>query len=179
MSHPGAYAATETLRDGTSVTVRALRADDRERMARAIRGLERESVYLRLFSYRDELTEAGLERVMRFDPDAEVVLVATVGAGDAETIVGSGRYVVADRAATPRTAEIAFVVEEDYQGQGLGGCLLRHLAAVARAQGIAAFAAEVLAGNPGMLRVFARAGLPMTTRREGGVVHVELALAPG
>ena len=66
------YTAAETLRNGLVVTIRALRRDDRERMATAIRHLDRQSIYLRLFSYRTELTEAGLDRVMRFDPDREV-----------------------------------------------------------------------------------------------------------
>jgi GNAT superfamily N-acetyltransferase len=176
MIDPRTYAATESLKDGTAVTVRALRADDRERMARAVRGLERESIYFRLFSYRNELTEAGLDRIMRFDPDREVALVATIGTGADETIVGAGRYVVDDAQATPRAAEIAFMVEEDYQGRGLASRLLRHLVHVARGRNVALFTAEVLAENTGMLRVFERSGLPMTTRRELGVVHVALAL---
>jgi RimJ/RimL family protein N-acetyltransferase len=176
MLDPSSYVAAETLKNGAAVTIRALRADDRERIARAIRGLERESIYFRLFSYRNELTEAALDRVMRFDPVAEVVLVATVGTAAEEAIIGSCRYIVDDPQAAPRTAEIAFMVEEDYHGQGLAGRLLRHLAQVAREQRIAAFTAEVLAENKGMQRVFERSGLPMTMRREGGVVHVTLAL---
>ena len=55
------YVAHETLRNGTPVTIRAFRADDRERIAAAVRQLDRESIYTRLFSYRKELTEAGLD----------------------------------------------------------------------------------------------------------------------
>jgi RimJ/RimL family protein N-acetyltransferase len=166
------YVATETLKGGLTATVRALRADDRERVARAVRGLDRESIYYRLFSYRSDLTDAALDRIMRFDPDREVVLVVTCGTGEAETVIGSGRYVVG----APGTAEVAFVVEEDYQGRGIARCLLRHLAKVARANGIAAFEADVLADNKSMQAVFARCGWPMRTRREGDAVHVELAL---
>ncbi|HTP98715.1 MAG TPA: GNAT family N-acetyltransferase, partial [Casimicrobiaceae bacterium] len=79
MTDPRDYAAVETLKGGLTVTIRALRPDDRERMAQAVRGLDRESIYFRLFSYRKELTQAALDRIMRFDPDSEVVLVATTG----------------------------------------------------------------------------------------------------
>lgn len=166
------YVAAETLKGGLAATVRALRPDDRERVARAVRGLERQSIYYRLFSYRNELTEAGLDRIMRFDPELEVVLLMTVGEVDGERVVGSGRYVTT----SPGTAEVAFVVEEDYHGRGIAGRLLRHLAIVARANGIAAFEADVLAENKAMQHVFARCGWPMKTRREGDAVHVTLAL---
>lgn len=166
------YATTETLKGGLAVTVRALRPDDRERIARAVRGLERDSIYFRLFSYRNDLTEAGLDRIMRFDPDREVALVVTCAGSDGETVIGSGRYVVG----APATAEVAFVVEEDYQGRGIAGCLLRHLSRVARASGIATFEADVLADNKAMRAVFERSGWPMRMRREGDAVHVELTL---
>jgi RimJ/RimL family protein N-acetyltransferase len=170
------YACAETLGNGLAVTIRALHADDRERMARALRELDRESIYTRLFSYRSELTEADLDRVMRFDPEREVALVVTCGEGADATIIGSGRYIVSGTGKGGPTAEIAFIVEEDYQGLGIAGRLLGHLAAIAREMGIAAFEADVLAGNEAMLAVFARSGLPMDRRSEGGIVHVTLAL---
>jgi RimJ/RimL family protein N-acetyltransferase len=176
MIDPREFVSSETLRNGLAVTVRALRADDRDRMARAIRGLDRESIYTRLMSYRNELTEAGLDRVMRFDPDSEVALVVTIGAADDETIVGAGRYVVLAPGAPERAAEVAYVVEEDYHGLGIAGRLLRHLARIARDNGIGTFEAEVLSGNKPMLAVFERSGLPMHKRSEGGVLHVALAL---
>jgi RimJ/RimL family protein N-acetyltransferase len=175
-SDPRAFTSAETLRNGLAVTIRHLRGDDRERMARAVRQLDRESIYTRLFSYRNELTEAGLDRIMRVDPEHEVALVVTTGTGDAEIVIGSGRYVVSDPAGPERTAELAFVVEEDYQGLGIAGRLMRHFTDIARGQNIAAFEADVLAENKSMLAVFARSGLPMTTRRDGGTIHVVLAL---
>ena len=167
-----------TLKDGTAATIRALRADDRERMAAAVRGLDAESIYTRLFSHRKELTQGGLDRIMRTDPATEIVLVATVGAGNDEKIIGSGRYVATPEAGDDRCAEIAFVVEEDYHGQGVAGRLLAALADVARQRGVRRFDAEVLADNPSMVRVFERSGLPLRKRSAGGVVHVVLDLAP-
>ena len=174
MSDPRVFAVAETLRDGTAVTIRALRADDRERMAAALPGPAPESIYTRLFSYRSELTEAALDRIMRFDPDREVALVVTVGRAPDEVVVGGGRYVVTDPGA--HAAEVAFMVEEDFHGRGIAGRVLRHLAALARERGIASLEAEVLVGNKSMLAVFARSELPMTTRPEDGIVHVTLAL---
>ena len=176
MTSPAAYRASETLRNGLAVTIRALRADDREKVAKAIRELDRESIYMRLFSYRNLLTEAALDRIMHFDPESEVVLIVTRGSGADEIVVGSGRYIVGPGERGQRSAEVAFMVEEDYHGLGIASRLLQHLANVARAQGIAAFDATVLAENRAMLSVFARSGLPMGKRNEGGEVQVTLTL---
>ena len=170
------FRVSETLRNGLAVTLRALKPDDREKIALAVRGLDRESIYTRLFGYRNELTEAGLERIMRFDPESEVVLVVTIGLGERETVIASGRYVVHQDQKSVRSAEVAFMVEEDYHGLGIARRLLRHLADIARAQGIAQFDASVLPGNKAMLAVFARTGLPMQKRIADGEVQIALTL---
>ena len=81
MEHTNALPTTATLKNGTEVTLRPLRADDRERMAKAVRGLDPQTIYTRLFSHRKELTEAGLDRIMRVDDESEIVIVATTGSG--------------------------------------------------------------------------------------------------
>jgi RimJ/RimL family protein N-acetyltransferase len=176
MTGPADFRVSETLRSGLEVIVRALKPDDRDKVARAVRDLDRESIYTRLFTYRSELTEAGLERIMRFDSDSEVVLIVTIGSGGTETVIGSGRYVVQAGGESARSAEVAFMVEEDYHGLGIAGRLLKHLADVARARGIARFEASVLPGNKAMQAVFARSGLPMQKRTVDGEVHVTLTL---
>jgi GNAT superfamily N-acetyltransferase len=178
-SDSSGYPKSESLRNGLAVTIRPLRADDREKIASAVRLLDRDSIYTRLFSYRKELTGAGLDRIMAVDAVRDVMLLVTVGAGAQETVIASGRFVAAPSEGVPQSGEIAFVVEEDYQGLGIAGLLLRHLADVARTRGVAAFEADVLGENKAMLAVFAKSGLPMRQRREGGVVHVTLALRGG
>jgi GNAT superfamily N-acetyltransferase len=170
------FSIAETLRNGVAVTIRTLRASDRDKIAEAVRQLDRDSIYTRLFTYRTELTEAGLDRIMRFDPVRDVVLVVTVGAGTEETVIASGRFIGAPSDGAARNGEVAFMVEEDYQGLGIAGRLLRHLADLARANGVTTFEADVLGENKAMLGVFARSGLPMRQRREAGVVHVTLSL---
>ena len=176
MADPRDLHVAATLRNGKPVTIRHVRPDDRDRFARAFRSLERESVYTRFFRYIAEQTEAQLTRATQPDPAREVALVVTTGAGDDEAIIAGGRYIVQDVGGR-RTAEIAFMVEEDYQGLGLAGRILRHLVEIGRQQQVACFEAEVLSGNASMLRVFARSGLPMKQRREGDVVHIELSLS--
>ena len=153
-------------------TIRAVRPDDKERIVRAFRELEPRSVYLRFFSYRKELGEAELRRVTGCDGVSEVVLVATLGSGDQESIIGLGQY-----ARTGAAAEIAFVVEEDFQRLGIASRLLQRLARVARANGITQLAADVLPENMPMLQVLRRSGLRMRESLREGLVHATLFLA--
>jgi GNAT superfamily N-acetyltransferase len=179
MADPRDFVVTDTLRNGLPVTIRHLRADDRERMRAAVGKLAPETIYTRLFSHRATLTEAGLDRIMRTDPAGEVMLVVTTGGDGEENIIAGGRFVASSTGRSARTAEVAFVVEEDYRGLGIAGRILRYLAAIARGMGIAAFEADVLTENKSMLAVFARCGLPMAKRFEGGTLHVTLSLADG
>jgi RimJ/RimL family protein N-acetyltransferase len=167
------------LRDGRAALLRAIRPDDRERLAAAFLALEPESVYLRYFSYKQELTSADLDRLCMPDFHERVVLVATIGSAAGEVIIGSGGYVVHPTADGVRRAEVAFAVEEDFHGNGIASRLLAVLATIARADGIVQFDAEVLTRNAAMLQVFARSGLQMKREaEEDGVVHVVLSLAP-
>ena len=168
------FPRTETLKSGLAVTIRPLRADDRERIAAAVRNLDRDSIYFRLFSHRKELTERGLDRIMAVEFPGEVVLIVTQGEGADERVIGSGRFVTADPNGAERTAEVAFMVDRNCQGQGIAGRVLAHLAAIARETGLTALTAEVLAENKAMLAVFAKSSLPMQKHRDGGVVHVTL-----
>ena len=85
-------------------------------------------------------------------------------------IVGAGRYLLVE----PGTAEVAFGVVDEFQGQGIGAALMRNLASIARQAGLNKLIAEVLASNLAMLRVFEKSGLQMKMKREGAVIHVTL-----
>ncbi len=180
MSSDGARRFSEpfVLRNGVKALIRAIRPDDRARLQTAFLGLDPESVYLRYFSYKSELTEADLDRLCNPDFAERVVLVVTTGVGDAEIIIGSAGYVSPPAGDAARVAEVAFAVEEDFQGQGISTRLLAVLAGIARDAGIARFDAEVLGRNAAMLRVFERSGLPMQHEEENdGVVRLSLTLA--
>jgi RimJ/RimL family protein N-acetyltransferase len=170
------YVVHDSLRDGTHVTVRAVRPDDRDRINKAFGDLERESVYTRFFTYKKALSEADLACLDTMDFVNDVMLVVTIARDAEEIVIGSGRYVAGMAADGSRTAEVAFTVEEDYQGKGVAGRLFRNLVGIARESGIARFEADVLSGNQAMLAVFARSGLPMRQRRDGGTVHITLDL---
>ena len=71
---------------------------------------------------------------------------------------------------------MAFAVVDEYQGQGMGAALMRHLAAIAISAGLRTLIAEVLAENMPMLKVFEKSGFPRSVKHEAQVVHVSLDL---
>jgi GNAT superfamily N-acetyltransferase len=167
------------LRDGTPVVIRAVRDDDRQRIVTAFHKLEPESIYTRLFSYRKELTEADLDRLAGVDfVDAVVLVVAREGVGESgeDELIGGVSFYARTAADGSRRAEIAFTIEEDYQGLGIAGKLLELAAGIARGQGIRAFEAEVLPVNAAMLGVFRHSGLPLVEKVQDDVIHVDMDL---
>ncbi len=163
------YRSVEQLRNGTPITIRAIRPDDKARVVRAFHALERDSIYTRFFTAKTTLSADDLRRLTEVDQVRDVALVATIGTE--EVLIGGARYL-----SSGASAEIAFTVEEDYQRQGIASRLLRHLVHIGRANGIARFEAYVLARNASMLGVFRRSGLRTTQRRDGGQWLVTLEL---
>jgi GNAT superfamily N-acetyltransferase len=170
------YIAHVILRDGTSVSIRTIHRDDSGRVLRAFARLGRDSIYTRFFSHKRVLTDADLRQITDVDFDRVVALVVTTGVGDDETIVGGGRYIADDGPRPGRSAEVAFTIDDDYQGRGIARLLLGHLVQIARENGVSWLEADVLAENQPMLTVFRRSGLPVHQRSDGSVIHVTLSL---
>ncbi len=171
------YSVKEILKNGTTVTLRAIRTDDKNRIVEAFKNLEPESIYTRFFVPKNHLSDEELKTITEVDFENTVALVVTIPAGGGEeTIIGAGRYVLYDPPNPLRRAEIAFTIEEDYHGQGIASSILRHLIHIAREKGVLQFEADVLPQNKAMLAVFARCGLPMKKTLEEGTVHVSLSL---
>ena len=167
------YFATESLRDGRTVEIRAQRSQDREGMRAAIARSSSGALYRRFFAVRREFSEKETDYFLDIDFVNHVALVAVANDAGQPTIVGGGRYVVIQ----PGQAEVAFAIIDAYQGLGIGSALMRHLATLGREAGLHEFIAEVLSENAPMLKVFERSGLAMRTEHEGTVMHVTLRFA--
>jgi RimJ/RimL family protein N-acetyltransferase len=172
---PRNYLAHENLKDGTEVTVRAIRAADAAGILHAFNKLDPESIYRRFFSPKKELSDAQLKHLTEVDFSQVSALVVTTQRDGAEILLGGGRYAV-EAGERPQSAELAFLTGGAYRGQGVASLLLRHLKLLAQEAGLLRLEADVLAENQSMLNVFRRSGLPMTQRRERNVLHVTLSL---
>ncbi|MCX8071030.1 MAG: GNAT family N-acetyltransferase [Candidatus Binatia bacterium] len=168
---PRNYDTSVVLRDGSSIRIRAIRPDDKERLTEHFNSLSERSVYFRFFSAKKRLTDEELVRFTEPDFVTHVALVATRLEDGKERIIGVGRYIIPPHG-DPRRAEVAFAVADAYQGKGIGTALLEHLASIARERGVTEFEANVLGENNQMLEVFARSGFRVARTVEGGIVHV-------
>jgi RimJ/RimL family protein N-acetyltransferase len=172
MSEAASYSAIATLRDGRPLEIRALRPDDRDELAAAVGRASSQSLYRRFFGAKRYFSEQEIAFFVNVDFVNHVALVACVEEDGRAVIVAGGRYIVVQ----PGSAEVAFVVVDQYQGQGIGAALMHHLAEIARGAGLKELIAQVLPDNAAMLKVFEKSGLPFDARREPGVVHVTLQL---
>jgi len=171
------YSVTENLRDGRQVTIRAIRSDDKGRIADAFREVSPESLYRRTFSAKRTLSDTELKQLTEVDFENVAALVSVMRDEGQDRIVGGGRYIRSGASGGVVTAEVAFLIDDAHQGLGIGSRIFKHLVAIARASGITHFEAEVLPSNESMLRLFARSGLPVAQARTRDSVHATIELS--
>jgi acyl-CoA synthetase (NDP forming)/GNAT superfamily N-acetyltransferase len=167
---PAWWQADVVLADGGTVRLRPITPADADALVALHGRLSERTLYLRFFGPYPTMPERDVQRFVTVDHQARVALVATLG----DDLIAVGRY---ERIADG-VAEVAFIVQDDQQGRGVGSILLEHLAAAARERGITRFVAEVLAENGQMVRVFRDAGYQVRREFDGGTLHLEFDIDP-
>jgi len=164
-----------TLPSGSRVLVRPIAADDKDKLARGLRQLSDESIRKRFLASKPRFTSAELRYLTEVDGFNHIALVAVLE-DDPDQLVAVARCVrLPDR---PATAEMAIVVGDPWQNQGLGRAMATALADAALAVGIRRFAATMLGDNEParrLMRTFARR--LEEGRVSGGVREVLVELA--
>ncbi|WP_167374044.1 GNAT family N-acetyltransferase [Mycobacterium paraffinicum] len=162
--------ATETARllDGRLVSLRALTVADAEAVLALHERLSDHDRYFRFFTLQ-LLPLHELVAKLTEPPDG----VYALGAFDADRLIGVAHCVVVD---DPQVAEVAIVVAHQDHSVGVGTALLKHLAPVARSNGVERFIADVLGENHLMLTVFFDLGWPCRPIDYGSVRHLEIEL---
>jgi RimJ/RimL family protein N-acetyltransferase len=169
---PAAYSAHELTRDGRPVEIRALQPDDEADMLAAIGRTGAESLRRRFFAPRRAFSAQEKTFFMNIDFRNHVALVAVAEEDGRTAIIGGCRYVLV----RPGVAEVAFVVVDAYQGQGIGSLLTRHLAGLARSAGLKQLVADVLPENRAMREVLNKFGFRTTKGSDPEVIHMTLPL---
>lgn len=159
------------LSDGRRVWFRPIRPDDVAGLRAFHRRLSMDTQRLRFFTQLRELSQAMAENFCNVDHDKRTAIVVTYPGEDA--IRGVGRL----EDMGDGTAEIAFVLEDQLQGQGLGKALLRLLAAHARERAIARLTAVVLPENGAMLHLFRTCEFPATFEIRDGNEYITLDIS--
>lgn len=169
--YPARWEADVVLTDGGTLHLRPIRPSDADHLVTFYARLSAETIRFRFFAPHPTLSPAEVERFTIVDHHERVALVAMLG----DTMVAVGRY---DAVPGTDEAEVAFLVDDDHQGRGLGSVLLEHLAAIAAEQGIRSFEAEVLTDNYRMVRVFIDAGYQATRSYEEDAIHLVFPIEP-
>jgi RimJ/RimL family protein N-acetyltransferase len=169
---PATYSVQEKLRDGRPIRIRSLRADDEAGMLAAIDRTNAESLRRRFFVTKRGFSKTEKAFFMDIDFVDHVALVVEIDENGRGAIIGGGRYIVTN----PGKAEVAFVVVDAYQGQGIGTLLTQHLVALARRAGLEELAADVLPENAAMRKVLGKFGFKTGRSGDPQVIHMILPL---
>ncbi|HEX6457801.1 MAG TPA: GNAT family N-acetyltransferase [Thermoleophilaceae bacterium] len=164
-SYPAHREVDVALRDGSTARVRPVRAQDRDGLRDFLAALSTDSRAFRFFGGGTNL-EWAADWAVDVDYVNRYGLVVTTGAD--ERIIGHAAYMRTDN----RTAEVAFEVADELQGQGIGTILLAHLAQAAQDADIPVFTAVVLPSNHKMIDVFRQSGFPVEVRALPDALHI-------
>ncbi|HTX09179.1 MAG TPA: GNAT family N-acetyltransferase [Solirubrobacteraceae bacterium] len=164
--YPADREADVVLRDGTTVHVRPVRADDGPAIRDFLEAVSPESIGFRFFG------APNINWTTRWAVDVDYAdrFGLVVESGSPTAIVAHAVYVRIDA----NRAEVAFLVTDAWQGRGIATILLAHLAEVAQQHGITTFVAEVLPYNHRMVEVFRESGFPVEVRSRPDVLDLEL-----
>lgn len=171
--YPAEIATRHTFRDGVEIRFRAIRPSDEEEMRRLFYRFSEEAIHFRYFAPVREMPHDRMQEYVNIDYERTLSVVGLAEEDGSGRIVAEGRYV---RETERPVAEIAFVVDEEYQGLGVGSFLYRMLARLARDRGIRTFAAEILSYNRKMLGVLERGPFPVSATLSGGVYAATISL---
>jgi RimJ/RimL family protein N-acetyltransferase len=174
----GHGSVTTTTRRGRAVHIRNIASEDTALLVDLYHNLSDETRRLRFMGPRpdlpDEVLWPEMMRRSHIDPLVEAALIATAPDAERERAVGVARMVRGDT--DPDAAEVAIVLRDDYQAEGLGTVLFDLLVQVALVRGLKRLVAVSLAENAGMHRLVRKTGLPFTSQTSYGETTMVILL---
>ena len=159
---------TVTLNSGRAVTIRPIRADDGPRLRDAYDNLSARSKYSRFLAAKPHLTSADVRFLVSVDGRDHVALVASP-IGDPHQIIAVARFVRLEE--DRQMGELAVVVGDPFQRDGLGSALVAELAHVAADLGIRRFRGTMLSENDAARRLVRRAASGEISERSSGYLR--------
>lgn len=156
--------STVQLTDGCEVVLRPTSVADAPLVAALHARCSPQTRAQRSLPTRPGLTPSVLRRLVDDDGCTGVLALTT----DGGAAVGLANLSVVGS----RTAEIALLVEDAWQGRGVGTALARKLVELAREEGLAELTAVSQADNHALTRVLRRAGLRPQGQFRGGALHI-------
>ena len=170
-AYPVAQVRDVRLRDGREVRLRPTRTSDTRAMQDLFYRLSDEDRETRFLHKLSSLTDSAAQHLCSVDYEEEMAFATVVGPSAHERIVAASCYYL-----SPATglAEVAYMVDPDWQGVGLGGMLHAGLVEYAREHGARGLTADVLLGNSRMMRVFKRGDHSLSVKTDAGVQELTM-----
>lgn len=173
--YPVQYIAPWKMKNGEDVLMRPIRPEDEPLLVRLHQALSERTVYLRYFQPLKLSQRTAHERLTRIcfvDYDREMVLVAERKNQDgAAEIIAIGRL---SKLRGSNVAEMAVLVDDRYQGLGLGTELYRRLVAVAREEKLKTVVSTILNENREMRAICQKLGFHLEADLDEGTIRAEL-----
>ena len=161
-----------TLKDGTSVRLRAIRPEDEPELTAFYERLSPTSAYQRFHTLMARLPPNWAHFLANVDYERRMAIVAV---NSEDQLIAVARY---DYSEQSDEAEIAIVVQDQWQGKGLGTILMTELLSYAESKGIHRFRAYVLADNRRMLDLLSRVTQVLERHTDHGITSLLLAPLP-
>jgi RimJ/RimL family protein N-acetyltransferase len=165
---------TVALRDGTAVVIRAVQATDAPRVLALHRRLSRRTLFMRFLCQSMRFDETDARLLCEAADPARLTLVAAP-LDDPDTLIGIA-FAAPPSPAEPDTAEAAIVVEDAFQGRGLGWEMLRRLVAAAYLRGVRTLTACVHCRNEQVNHFIRRSHARVERTISGGVCELRIHL---
>ncbi len=159
------------LEDGTLVRFRAMNPTDEPATRDLFYSLSQQTLYYRYMRNLEHIPRQELRNYVYIDHRTQVAIVGTIPEAHGEEIIAIGGYYLNQKT---NRAEVAFIVRDDWQGRGIGTFIFKHLAAIAKRNGIAGFTAEVLTANKPMQAILDHSNMKVRRTHGDGVFHYEL-----
>jgi acyl-CoA hydrolase/GNAT superfamily N-acetyltransferase len=172
--YPAEISERHTFKGNIEIFFRPIKPSDEEEMRRLFYRFSDQSVYYRYFAPIKTMPHAVMQDYVNVDFGKTLSIVGVRVEGGKEHIIAEGRY-VSD--ANSRFADLAFVVDEEYQRMGIAGYLYRLLIRIARQNDIKGFTADVLASNRPMMKVFQSGTEEITSKVEDDVYRLTIRFA--
>ncbi len=170
--YPEELETYRTTRSNLEILLRPVKISDEPLLKDFFYSLSDQSLYRRFISLRKDMPHERLQDFVIIDYTRETVILAVISEDEKEEVVGMGQYGINE---VTHTAEVAFVVRDDYQNKRIGTELLKYLTYLAKKQGLLGFTAEVLTENRAMLHLFEKMGFDIEKRTGGGVYEMRMA----
>jgi len=169
--YPAEISSQQSFKENTNIRFRAIKPSDEEEMRRLFYRFSDESVYYRYFSPIRTMPHAEMQEYVNVDFSRAMSIVGLVGEPGHGHIIAEARFI---REKSRPWAEVAFIVDEAYQGLGVATYLYKMLIRLAKDRSIQGFTADVLASNKAMMKVFEKGGAIVKAQLEYGVYHLTI-----